>query len=614
MSTSNIQNYLSNVFRPSYAFDSSTGQFRAVLDMYNINSVNVNSFNIGVFNVGDSFGNAYVGINAGNPADTPQGSSNNVALGIGAANSISNVLDSVFIGYGAGAGAVNSSNIIAIGSGTNASGSDTIYIGSHTGVNPGSNNIFIGHGIAPVAPVDNQLRIGPNTLGQTVINADLLTNRVGILTSNPQYPIDLAGYTYIQDGLAVNGSLSVTSNVGIGVAATPGFALNVNGIGKITPTLIISNGGTTSNSRLLLGPAPSGGNYDYCSMIQSTQDTGLNYGSKLSFWTHSNTSSFTDLSLAILIDSNQRVGINTAIPIVPLHISRNVNFNPSNVPGILSDQAHIVMEQASNSNQRLAIGYNGSNTTGFIQAFTAGSNLNNFVINPNGGNLGIRTTTPTFTLDVSGTARITSNLGVTGTLNVSGISTFTSNVGVRGTLNVSGISTFTSNVDVLGVLRGSSNIVAVQTSSTPITNTWTSYGPPHGPAVNNSLSVVSISYTPKQSGTVNVIVDGRVELAITGGTNTDFYGFAIAQSGVGELTDYQITWDNNYIYSPAYGRSITTPSYTGALRSAPENFASARAITTISAATTFSLVLYEYSDDTIYYRRANLSVTELSTI
>jgi hypothetical protein len=194
-------------------------------------------------------------------------------------------------------------------------------------------------------------------------------------------------------------------------------------------------------------------------------------------------------------------------------------------------------------------------------------------------------------LDVSG------DTGVRGTLNVSGISTFTSNIVVNGTAGVTGALNVSGAGTVFGTLRASSNIVAVQTALVDISTTWVSY--------TNKLDIVSIAYTPKQtSGNVRLIVEGRSEQGIQTGGSFDEYGYRILNTTVSaELAYFNTCWSSANVGNS--GRNVEV-----------ENFAHGRAITTVSGGVTntFVLQLYENSDDTIYYRRPNLTVTELSTI
>lgn len=73
------------------------------------------------------------------------------------------------------------------------------------------------------------------------------------------------------------------------------FRANVNGWMGL-------NSGENASVRLIMGPAPSGTNLDYCSMIQATNNFNANYESDLSFWTHGAASTAGDPTKQMEID------------------------------------------------------------------------------------------------------------------------------------------------------------------------------------------------------------------------------------------------------------------------------------------------------------------------
>lgn len=78
-------------------------------------------------------------------------------------------------------------------------------------------------------------------------------------------------------------------------AATAPFRANVNGWMGL-------NAGENASVRLVMGPAPSGANLDYCSVIQATNNFNANYESDLSFWTHGAASTAGDPTKQMEID------------------------------------------------------------------------------------------------------------------------------------------------------------------------------------------------------------------------------------------------------------------------------------------------------------------------
>jgi len=226
-STSNVQNLLTNVFRPTFVYNTTTSNYQTKLELVNIDTVSANAVTTYVANVGDSAGNVYVGIGAGNSHSTLVTSSNttDTFLGTGAGGVSSNVKNSVFLGYRAGYGVSNSSNSISIGANTLNGGNSNIYIGCATGIATGSNNIFLGPGVSNGGTsVSNTLLIGSGS--NTAIVGDLVNNRIGINTSVLTDPsnyitLDVNGFTRI------GGS---TNNGNLGINTLPGtYTLDVNG-------------------------------------------------------------------------------------------------------------------------------------------------------------------------------------------------------------------------------------------------------------------------------------------------------------------------------------------------------------------------------------------------
>ena len=234
MSTANVQNLLSNVFRPTFVYDIGNQVYRTKLELLNIDTVSANMVSTFFVSVGDSRSNVYVGLGAGNPYSNMVSSSNyyTTFLGAGAGFGSSNVSNSVFLGYNAGQGSVNSTNTIAIGSNADGDGSNNIYIGAGAGMAgaAGTSNIFIGHENT-LTGVSKQFLLGPlvgqppssltNSLGSNyLLGGDFASNRLGINLSNPTYNLDVNGYARI-------GTNSVG---GLGINTNPlDYTFNVNG-------------------------------------------------------------------------------------------------------------------------------------------------------------------------------------------------------------------------------------------------------------------------------------------------------------------------------------------------------------------------------------------------
>lgn len=251
-STSNVQNLLTNVFRPTFVYDTTNGVYQSKLELTNIDTVSANVISTYAVSVGDANSNVYVGVGAGNAHSimTTQSNYNDTFVGTAAGSSTSNVRNCVFLGYRAGSTAVSSSNSISIGANTLAGGNSNIYIGCATGIASGSNNIFLGPGISNGGTsVSNTLLIGSGS--NTSIIADLVGKRVGInLTSlpstTPSISLDVGGYARISNGLGigkapgyysldVNGSMQVSDGYGVLTFTNDGTGNSITSISNTAP-------------------------------------------------------------------------------------------------------------------------------------------------------------------------------------------------------------------------------------------------------------------------------------------------------------------------------------------------------------------------------------------
>jgi hypothetical protein len=269
MSTTNVQNLLSNVFHPIFVYDATNRVYKSKLELVNIDTISANTVSTYFASVGDSNSNVYVGIGSGNPNSILVSSSNvnNTFVGAGAGARSSNVSNAVFIGYNAGQNSVNSSNTIAIGSNADGDGSNNIYIGAGTGLMgvAGLSNIFIGQGIAPAGLFTKQFLLGPlvsqppssltNSLAPNyLLGGDFASNRLGINLSNPTYNLDVNGYARIGTnsvgGLGINTNpLDYTLNVNGDMQVSDGYGVlrfshDVAGVSRTSIAGIVNEGGS----------------------------------------------------------------------------------------------------------------------------------------------------------------------------------------------------------------------------------------------------------------------------------------------------------------------------------------------------------------------------------
>jgi len=315
MNTTGIQNYLSNVFRPIYTYDTTSTNFVPKLTMSNIYNYTGNTLSVFTAAVGDANSNVYVGSNAGNPYDITRSVFNVTALGYGAASNISNDSNSIYIGWYAGSGGSNSTNVISIGTNSGGNGSENIFIGSETG-SVGTSNVLIGHFI-DVSSSSNQVRIGYRN--QIPIAADLSKNWVGlggVLTPS-----------YAFNSLDVSGNSKFVGNMGIN--RDPGNrTLDVNGNFRATDAsanvLDFTNGVTRS----------SGGFYSDSSSITMSNTSSLVVGRlrrgvvMLSVLDLSDLSSFMSRTVYV---KNPATPVTTIMTDVSSGLSPTLIFSTSNI-------------------------------------------------------------------------------------------------------------------------------------------------------------------------------------------------------------------------------------------------------------------------------------------
>jgi hypothetical protein len=183
-------------------------------------------------------------------------------------------------------------------------------------------------------------------------------------------------------GIYVNSS----NNVGIGTT-NPSTNLNVsaNAIeGGLATGQFQITGSTNANQRLVFG-------YD------TTNDFGF---------IEAGIAGTAAKNLVLGPHGGTNVGIGTTSPSTNLDVSANATEN-----GLTTGQFHIT--GSTNANQRLVLGYDTTNNFGFIEAGIAGAAVENLVLAPHGGNVGIGTSTPTAKFELNGSSYITNRTAPT---------------------------------------------------------------------------------------------------------------------------------------------------------------------------------------------------------
>jgi hypothetical protein len=253
-------------------------------------------------------------------------------------------------------------------------------------LNPNGGNVGIGtttpSHLFTVAGDTNQtgaLRFGGNagTTGQV-----LLSNGSSAPTWTATSSLGLAAGFFAQDG----NSFGTTATLGTNDSQNLAFETNNSARMTITSGGNVGIGTTTPTSRLA---------------IQTTGTTDI-----LNLFETGGTEVFTVLE-------SGNVGIGTTAPGAKLHVVAETRYNFGN-------EYAIVAADTSNPNQRVSLGYDDALSAGVLQAATEGSSWDTLLLNPNGGNVGIGTTTPSHLFTVAGDTNITGALRFGGNAGTTG--------------------------------------------------------------------------------------------------------------------------------------------------------------------------------------------------
>ena len=311
---------------------------------------------------------------------------------------------------------------------------------------------------------------GQGTQRMTLTSAGLL----GVGTTTPAYNVDVSGTTrstkyrltntnaLIQsildisgasvDGLAVMNTssptvpsltvLAVGGNVGVNTVS-PAYPMDIVGTTRVNTsagaTAVLLSNNTPSSGRVLLQLTPaqidftygvSGGTAFPSAASARIEAIDSNYSADIRFLRRqSGSDNATMLETMRLVGSTGYVGMGTSSPAYALDVSGTGRLSQSTanatalivqgdcpnttVFGAAQNQfgnAQLILCGNSNTNKRLALGYDTNANFGFLQAVSAGTLYTPLSLQPAGGNLGIGTTSPAYTLDVSGSERVTGTL------------------------------------------------------------------------------------------------------------------------------------------------------------------------------------------------------------
>lgn len=228
-----------------------------------------------------------------------------------------------------------------------------------------------------------------------------------------------------------SGSLSLVKDGGNvvigGISNTSNSKLKVSGSAEFTSNVVIS-GSLTTNVISTLLKTTSGG-------VITSSIAGVDYiaggiGTTNYLPKFSGSGVLTNSGI---YDSGTGVGVGTSVPLAPLHVkvtSSGITTNPLGSVGIIesSGDAYISIYSPTSREKGLVFGDNTLEYTGGIFYNSSGvTNGLNFRVNGNNtklvitsaGNVGVNNSSPSYSLDVSGTGRFTGALTLTTPLSVS---------------------------------------------------------------------------------------------------------------------------------------------------------------------------------------------------
>jgi hypothetical protein len=397
-------------------------------------------------------------------------------------------------------------------------------------------------------------------------------NQVGINTIIPAYTLDVSGGSRISTSLTTgalystnitssnivgtnisSGTLNLSNilkagfnsntlgnlyttggNIGINNTA-PAFNLDIIGTANITGTVnVITNisvGGTifSSGAGIRIAPVSDGGESSI-SFSQNTANAGINWrighNTNLlgSGYLGIYNSAYNNNAMIITTSGNTIFGSGGPVYVMSAYAILTANSNVNDWPANSGSIGNaIAFRVRGGDNASMDMGVNSAHG-GWIQCSNFASGYNSFplILNPNGGNVGINTTSPGFKLDVSGNSRISTSL-TTGALYSTNI-TSSNIVGTNissGTLNLSNILKAGFNSNTLGNLYTTGGNIGINTTS-----------PVYTLDVNGTLAINNGTFTSTRAviyslGNLQVqwlnTTPSQLAIALVSGTNIGGY-------------------------------------------------------------------------------------------
>ena len=447
-STSNVQDLLVNVFRPTYKYQPGTG-FVPSLVLSNVSEIITDRVKTGALVVSDINSNTYIGSNAGEGASN---TSNNVGIGYQAMSGSLNSSNNVALGAFSLDGVANSSSNVAIGDRTDITGRGfkNVLLGPNVTMADGCYNILIGADIS-AGSGNYRFQLGNFLYG------DLSAGKFGVNTSAPATAFDVSGISYFRGkvgiqnptpdySLDVNGSLYVSDRLLVGpgtqIAPIYGFRDLSSGMYQATDAsygtgavgisvdsmarLVVTSNKTYIYGDLVVEGTGGGGGGGTVASNGTASAPSFTFSNDLSTGLHlvrTSTLAFDTSGVQRMCISGGFVGIGTPAPRVALDVSGDISANVYNGPGGTEGAPHYTFSD----DRTTGIFFPGANMVGFTAGGTERMRISN-------SNIGIGTRAPSNALDVSGVLRVIGSAGnitfSNGTIDVSGTSLLSSSGGL----------------------------------------------------------------------------------------------------------------------------------------------------------------------------------------
>jgi hypothetical protein len=214
--------------------------------------------------------------------------------------------------------------------------------------------------------------------------------------------IDSAG------GVDMSNDLTVDGNIGIGVAPSATYPIDVadDAVCRLGTTLVgawpFNAGDYAFFGNRNIDHTASSGTYALLQTLDGTTllnaVTGQSLGFRIANGEMMTIDSAGDVDIANNLVVNGTIGVGTSGPIAPLHVQADKAWTTGSSLTVAETQ--LILSGATDSNKRLEIGFDSTNNYAIIQSHWRGDSFRDLLLNPQGKNVGIATTSPDAKLDI----------------------------------------------------------------------------------------------------------------------------------------------------------------------------------------------------------------------